>query len=351
MTVLTLTYAFTGSVLAPMLASLMGGDDEYWKLSDWDRQNNLCVFTGNGFIKIPLPHELRVFHGFGDNMAQAIMGKKDGGDAFLDALSNFTDLIPVDPAGAATATWSDYKGKGFGKSVGTFGAVMSPDMIKPFTQLAANRNFMGGQIYKENQKPYRPGWTKVRTNKKGEAYVPDWIVDFANATDNFTGGDGVEAGLISLNPDVIQHFAKGYTGGLYTLFSSAVDMAYKVSSGKNIEIRDTPIKQFFTAVSDTEKMNQGLNSKYYNITKEVETNLSKINDYKKEVGKGNLSVLEFNNKLQDLNYEKAKSLDKKIKAIDRLNKRLPKLDGDEQKRVEDDIFRLKEEVIEMSGGR
>jgi len=351
MTALILTHAFTGAVLCPMIAAIAGGEDgekEYWNLSDYDRQNYLCIYAGKGFIKIPLAQELRVFHGLGDNMAQAVLGKKDGGTAFLDALSNFADLIPTDPAGAATATFSSYKNVGLGQAAKIAIATLSPDFIKPITQLAANRNFMGGQIYKENQKAYRPGYMKVRTNKKGEAYVPLWLVDFAKATDNFTGGDGVEGGLISLNPDMVQHFVKGYAGGIYDLFSNGIEAAYKASKGENIEIRDTPIKRFYTSADDTEKMNQGMNAKYYDIAKEVDTNLSKAKDYENAVDNGTMDPLTFSDKLQKLNYEKSLIINEYVKDIKDIEKQLPELDEEGQNEAENDIIGLKQQVIELN---
>ena len=42
-------YTLSG-FLMPLLSALIGGDDgaeEYMKLSDWERQNNLCIYTGN----------------------------------------------------------------------------------------------------------------------------------------------------------------------------------------------------------------------------------------------------------------------------------------------------------------
>ena len=65
--------------LSPIIAGMIGGDDEeddFMKMSDWDRQNNWCIPVGDGYIKIP-PHEMRVFHRLGDNIYQASTGRKD----------------------------------------------------------------------------------------------------------------------------------------------------------------------------------------------------------------------------------------------------------------------------------
>ena len=71
------------------------------KLSEWDRQNNFCIYTGSGFIKIPIPHELRVFHRVGDIAYQAIYGYTPVDQALIKSVTAFSDLIPIDPMGAA----------------------------------------------------------------------------------------------------------------------------------------------------------------------------------------------------------------------------------------------------------
>ena len=97
-------------VIQPLLLALLGDDDDlekYMKLSDWERQNNICIPTGSGFVKIPLPHELRVFHGLGDNIFQAIYGYKEPQQAIADSMMAFADLLPISPSGAIDASWSE----------------------------------------------------------------------------------------------------------------------------------------------------------------------------------------------------------------------------------------------------
>jgi hypothetical protein len=345
-TVLVMHYAASGAFLAPLLAALFGGWDEYWKLSDWERQNNFCVYVpGKGFVKIPLPQELRVFHALGDNAAQATLGMKRVDDALFDALSNFADLIPTDPAGSVTESWKDIRTKDLGTGISTFVSLMAPDFIKPVMQIVANRNFMGGKIYKENQKSYKPGYMKIRTNRDGEAYAPSWLVDFARFTDDLTGGNGVEKGKVSLHPDLVEHFVKGYTGGLYTLLSSSVDVAYKASKGENIEIRDTPIKRFFASVSDIEKMNPGFHSNYNAISREVETVMSKTRDYMKASATN--KDIDINEQLKRLDYRKYAEMNEYIKVINQLQSVLPELDEDRREGVENRINELKSRVIEL----
>lgn len=333
------SYAMSG-FLMPILTSLIGGDDgldDYLKLSDWERQNNLCIYTGNGFIKIPLPHELRVFHKMGDEIYQSTFGKKDATQSLLETVLGFSDLIPSNPMGAIQGSWAD----------------IMPDATKPFFQLAANRNFTGSRITNEWADTNKPGYLRVRTNKKGEPFVPAFLVKLAEALDNTTGGDGVEKGIISLNPDVINHLMRGYFGGLYNMGMQSLDLSSKTydwsKSGEfNLKVRETPLKTFYTSESDLQTSSSGLNSKYFNIVDDTQEAIRKIKGYKEQVKNGKLSVVEFSKKIENMDVPKTNDLYGRIKQIKKYESALKDLDGKDQKDLEKIISDRKKEVIEVS---
>lgn len=333
------SYAMSG-FLMPILTLLIGGDDgldDYLKLSDWERQNNLCIYTGNGFIKIPLPHELRVFHKMGDEIYQSTFGKKDVTQSLLETVLGFSDLIPSNPMGAIQGSWAD----------------IMPDATKPFFQLAANRNFTGSRITNEWADTNKPGYLRVRTNKKGEPFAPAFLVKLAEALDNTTGGDGVEKGIISLNPDVINHLMRGYFGGLYNMGMQSLDLSSKTydwsKSGEfNLKVRETPLKTFYTSESDLQTSSSGLNSKYFNIVDDTQEAIRKIKGYKEQVKNGKLSVVEFSKKIENMDVPKTNDLYGRIKQIKKYESALKDLDGKDQKDLEKIISDRKKEVIEVN---
>ncbi|NDW19419.1 hypothetical protein D0T53_10935 [Dysgonomonas sp. 216] len=333
------SYAMSG-FLMPMLTALIGGDDgldDYMKLSDWERQNNLCIYTGNGFIKIPLPHELRVFHKMGDEIYQSIFGKKDITQSLLDTALGFSDLIPANPMGAVDGSWAD----------------IMPDATKPFFQLAANRNFTGSRITNEWTDPNKPGYLRVRTNKKSEPFAPAFLVKLAEILDNATGGDGVEKGLISFNPDVVNHLMRGYFGGLYNMGMQGLDAASKTydwtKTGElKLKVRETPLKTFYTSESDLQTSGSGLNTKYFKVVDDTQEAIRKVKGYKDQVGEGKLSVTDFYKKIENLNVPKANELYGRIKKIKKYESALKELDGQDQKDLEKIISDLKKEVIEVN---
>lgn len=333
------SYAMSG-FLMPILTSLIGGDDgldDYLKLSDWERQNNFCIYTGNGFIKIPLPHELRVFHKMGDEIYQSTFGKKDVTQSLLETVLGFSDLVPSNPMGAIQGSWAD----------------IMPDATKPFFQLAANRNFTGSRITNEWADPNKPGYLRVRTNKKGEPFAPAFLVKLAETLDNTTGGDGVEKGIISLNPDVINHLMRGYFGGLYNMGMQSLDLSSKTydwsKSGEfNLKVRETPLKTFYTSESDLQTSSSGLNSKYFKIVDDTQEAIRKIKGYKEQVKNGKLSVVEFSKKIENMDVPKTNDLYGRIKQIKKYESALKDLDGKDQKDLEKIISDRKKEVIEVN---
>lgn len=333
-------YTLSGALIAPALAMLLGGDDgleDYYSLGEWERQNNLCLYTGKGFIKIPLPHELRVFHRAGDNILHALTGRKDITETMIDIPLGFSDLIPIDPMGAVEASWAE----------------ITPDFTKPFTQLAANRNFMGGRIYNEWVDPNTPGYLQARTNKKGNPFAPDILVNATKTLDNLTGGDGVEQGFISLNPDLVQHFARGYFGGLYSTAMQSINFTSKLAGfndSGDITIRDTPLKTFFTSNEDLHVSSSSMNKKYYNIKDEVKEIRRKIKGYENQANKGDISVEDFAKKISSLSsdIEKLQRVYPLMQEIDKYEKALKELDGEDQRKIERHISDWKKQVIEIN---
>jgi hypothetical protein len=259
-------------------------------------------------------------------------------------------------------------------------SMLAPDIVKPAVQLAVNRDFKEMPVINRWAKNTSPGYKRIRINKKGEAYAPQFLVDFARLSDNVTGGDGIKKGLVSFNPDEVQHITEGYFGGLYTTISQTVDMIYKgVLPEKEVKVRDTPLRRFYVPVDDIAPIGQGMNSKYRHIRNKVNKDKDLMKGYSDEAGrvakeidrlrsdveKGKLDIVEFARKQTELNNrinkyeeefnrmgtEKHYELKAYIDEIEKREERLIELEGQQQKDREIEIAGLKREVIEMSDGK
>jgi hypothetical protein len=326
------SYAFTG-ILPYILAALTGDDDgleEYMKLSDFERQNFLCIYTGSGFVKIPLPMGLRSFHGLGDNIGRAMLGYITAEEAIKSSLLGFTDFIPANPTGAVKGSWAD----------------LTPDAMKPFTQILANKDFTGKPVYNEWENENKTGFENARRNKKGEPFAPEWLMKLSE----MTSSDGVKPGWFDFNPDRANHIMRGYLGGLYTIASQSIDIASKsydfTQTGEfNLKVRETPLRAFYTSQADLIERNSKLNSSYYEILKEVQKVSEWEKGYREQVGKGELPVLDYYKKIEELNYTEYNKMNQYIKLIKKYEDYLPEATEEEAKQIEDIVSLYKEEMI------
>ncbi|GAB6121094.1 MuF-C-terminal domain-containing protein [Dysgonomonas termitidis] len=324
------------SYLASLLAYAIGGDDgleEYYNLSDWDRQNHLCIYTGSGFIKYSLPHELRVFTRMGDNFMMACEGRQDALTAAGNSILGLVDLFPVNPLGSDVGNIEDIGAKSLVK--------LTPDRIRPFFELAINQDFAGNRIYNQYANENAPGHKQALTNKKGEYKTPEWMVDLSKAINDITGGDNVEQGHIDYNPDKVYHVFNAYLGGQFTFASRLADTADRAADPeKEVKVRNTPLRSFYISEADIEENNSYLNNKYYNISKKIEAADYKYKQYEKEYPDSFDGIIKDKPEIEEYSY-----LKDYVNDIKNEEKLLKELKGPELKEQEQYIKELKEELI------
>ncbi len=308
-------------IIAPLLVSILGGDEAetaYNNLSDWDRHNNWCIWTGDGFVKWALPQELRVFHALGDNIYRHGQGKVTNTELAVNTMVGLTDLLPLNPMGAMATEDKEWK---------MLANTATPDLMKPWVQLALNVTYTGGNVYNQFANNADPGFVQASKNKKGEPFAPAILVWAAQETDKLSGGDGVMPGKTSPNPDIINHLLRGYMGGLYTIFIKSVDSGEKLVDGKELKVRDTPLSTLYTSKDDITENNAAMRKEYNDIKAAVKDEKHYISKYKekaKDVYRetGDLSkTAEYIHKMTALST-------KKYMAIKTLTNGITKLEGE-----------------------
>ena len=325
------TIAFYSGIgyLMPMLIKLIGGDDaeeEYWNLTDWERQNNFCFYTGDGFGKIPLPQEFRVFHKIGDLTFQLMSGKTDVAEATMESIKAVADLIPVSPLGTIA-----------GGEVKNIGDVMRVVMIDAFAspmEVATNTTFMGTRVYDgyKQQNKNIPGYQRARLNRVGEPRAPKPVYGFAKWLDYMTGGDGVKRGVVSMNPDIANHLIRGYFGGIYNLLA---------------EGEKSFSKRFYTPMKDLEERSSNYVRGYYDKVKESDEILRQAKAYKEQVRRGEIGVADFAKKVSEedvMNARRVRSYKNKINKLEREIKS-GELDDEHLQRMKHFSDSLKQEVV------
>lgn len=228
-------------VLNLALSELWGdSEDEYSKLSKWDRQNNVCLLAPHGFVKIPIPQELRLWYKIGDEIMDVANGGRPE-TAALNMVLAATDLLPTFVENPIPL--DDLDRADLGK-VAVKNIVSNIAPISPIVETMFNLSFTNNRIYDDNKygsqkKEVMPEWTKALTWRDGTTKTPDYIVWFAKGLNALTGGDDIKQGAIDINPDKINHIARGYLGGIYDVIGTVMEVASNaISEDDDVEVSD-----------------------------------------------------------------------------------------------------------------
>ena len=321
-------------MLNAFLTGLCGGgdDDKYWDNMDWVRRNNIVLrlpFLEKTFISIPLPQELRPFYGMGEIAASILFGKETFSSGQQKAVEGFTGLLPI-----------DFTGNG-----GNLPITLTPTVLQPVAQYMFNTDYFGRKVYNDNEKKkFAPGWTKAFSS------TPPVLIEATKFLNSLTGGNDVDRGAVSLNPDVINHFVKGYFGGPATFVTQMSSLLYKGFSGnaKEIRWRDVPVASRFVQQLDERSVRSSAQGSYKDFKEETEETEYRLSNYKKQVKMGKM---EYAKMITDLikspEYQRYKIAKAYKKPMDLLQETLNHIDNTtDKKEVEKALTGLRHYMME-----
>ena len=321
-------------MLNAFLTGLCGGgdDDKYWDNMDWVRRNNIVLrlpFLEKTFISIPLPQELRPFYGMGEIAASILFGKETFSSGLQKAVEGFTGLLPI-----------DFTGNG-----GNLPITLTPTVLQPVAQYMFNTDYFGRKVYNDNEKKkFAPGWTKAFSS------TPPVLIEATKFLNSLTGGNDVDRGAVSLNPDVINHFVKGYFGGPATFVTQMSSLLYKGFSGnaKEIRWRDVPVASRFVQQLDERSVRSSTQGSYKDFKEETEETEYRLSNYKKQVKMGKM---EYAKMITDLikspEYQRYKIAKAYKKPMDLLQETLNHIDNTtDKKEVEKALTGLRHYMME-----
>ena len=321
-------------MLNAFLTALCGGgdDDKYWDNMDWVRRNNIVLripFLEKTFISIPLPQELRPFYGMGEIAASILFGKETFSSGLQKAVEGFTGLLPI-----------DFTGNG-----GNLSITLTPTVLQPVAQYMFNTDYFGRKIYNDNEnKEFAPGWTKAFSS------TPPVLIEATKFLNSLTGGNDVDRGGVNLNPDVINHFVKGYFGGPATFVTQMSSLLYKGFSGdaKEIRWRDVPVASRFVQQLDERSVRSSAQGSYKDFKEETEETEYRLSNYKKQVKMGKM---EYAKMITDLikspEYQRYKIAKAYKKPMDLLQETLSHIDNTtDKKEVEKALTGLRHYMME-----
>ena len=336
-TTMALTLYSSAGFIVPMLnlaiQAMFGGDDDdengYWDLPEWVRRNNIVLYvpwSDNGYITIPLPHEMRPFYGMGEIAFACLMNKENVEDGLKKAAAGFSALLPIDLTGNG----------------GNIAVNMTPTIVQPIAQIVANTDYFGKPIYKRHEWNERdPEWTKAY---KGTA---PWLVDATRWLNEATGGDNVKSGLIDLNPALIEHIFESYLGGVGKTINKSQKTLEMLWNEDLREWRNVPVVSSFYQTAEERTAGSQINREYNNAVDEMEDTQHLFRGYNREVKMGNIEYAEKINELINSevfkHYQLVYNYDK---AIDEARQALKLIkDPTQRDAVETTIMNLKVEML------
>jgi len=215
-------FALAGMLMPQLNQYLFEEDDDktgkepenpYAELPEYVRRNNLCIYNDKGsFITIALPIELRAMYGIGDMAASYInhpelRSTKNMGE---DIVTQLSQVAPLDF---------------FGEGAGPMWA-MVPSGIRPFAEAAANKNWLGQPIERDEERwnKNKPRWTRAFKNV-GDAYVG--ASKRLNAATNPYHDENIKGwadGAIT-DPALVEHIVNGYFGGVGSTVNRVAQLA------------------------------------------------------------------------------------------------------------------------------
>lgn len=321
-----------------LAASMAGGDeDEYDKLSDYTKERNMVIKSGDGFVKIPVPYGYGFFWNFGRIMADA--QRKDEWDKtpWRLAASAVEELTPF---GSVIGEGDDQDSKQLLYALPTIFQMTGAPIV--------NLSGMGSPIMPES--PFdksQPDREKMWRGSKGTVY-------------DVTAG-WLDAMGMDVSPETLKHYTRSLTGGAGTFTASVAGMGMLAAEGvgvKDFEVKEIPFyRKGYTelTVSDTrrayyEAVNEARSASEEYSRARRDRDLSKMSNIRAEK-KELLALNKRANKLAKMISHKRDRQDAikndKKKSVKEQRLKLKELEREEERRYDKylDVFKLK--TVEM----
>lgn len=313
-TVLCLGHVALGGVvpiLNQMLFELLGGDeeDEYYNQSEYQRRTNLLIYTGHGYIKIPLAPIFRELYALGDVFYGVIQKKIKMEDGAKDVVGLVRSMFSIEGQSAIDDDWSLVR-------------FILPEQLSVVADISDNVNFMGMPIYKDSDYlRFDPEYQKVYKN----AWSP--LVATSAKLNELLGGDEDSAPRNAndkwLNPAIWQHVISSIGGGPLKTIGDILDISDRAISGEDLSISNIPVAKRFFMKPDERTLINAVNREYYDIKEDmawVEDRVRKFNRKEYSGYAGYAEKLDFMYHSPD--YLKYAIFEEGNKEIEKLDKKI-----------------------------
>ncbi|WP_418648518.1 LPD38 domain-containing protein [Thauera butanivorans] len=249
--------ALTGAIVAAgyTMAALNGGgpEDEYEKLPEFQKERFMPIWTGDGWVKIPIPYGYGFFATMGRQLAALEKGE-DPAKVSLRLASSFVEEFSV--WGAAADPEGDEKNVTF----------LLPTIPQIVMAPIINKTGLGAPVYPES--PFdqsKPDNLKMWRTTQGAVFH-----DAAKGLNALTGGDAVQKGWLDISPETLRYLWTTATGGTGRFFTDTAALAKNLAveglEARDIESREVPIVRKFVGPANDIR---GARARFWEAAEEV----------------------------------------------------------------------------------
>ncbi len=201
-------------------AALGGGDEDDWKkINEYNKERNVLIKSGDGYVKIPLPYGHAFFYNLGRHIAEAQRTGEWGVVPWHLATSAISEFTPLND----TIAGSDTQFESEQVFMGVF-----PTAAKIIAQPIFNENLLtGAEVMPDSEfDKSQPDREKMWRGTKGTMYdkVAGWL----------------EAAGFDVSPETLKYLTRTFTGGTGALVDTAISSAMLKKEGATLDAAEIP---------------------------------------------------------------------------------------------------------------
>ena len=335
------TIIATSVTMAMLWASVGAGDDDddndWYKLSEWNRYNYLNVWTGNGYAHWSLPQEFRPVWALGQIVFDWQRGMVSKERAINSMMTQLNNLSPM----AFFSGGMDSKDSYWKTAIRAWTPTIAADFADAYVW---NENFLGQKI--TNQEDYNIDSPEFQRAGKN---TPQWAVSLSKLWNNVTGGAENRKSYWdspALNPSALYYLTQQQLGGLGTMVTK-LSKAYEQLEDPNgaLEAKNIPfVSKVWVSTEDKQSKNRVTDDKFWMIYNDWKLIDSEMKHNKSDVEKGKMSLTDLAERMNELqqngDHKRWARLRGYMKGYDELRK--ARNNGAD---VEEAMDRLKKDVV------
>ncbi len=228
--------------LLDALNRAMSDDDEetgrnrYDMIPEFEKSKNWIFMNPmrpGEYVKVPLPLGPHVFHNAGRFISDAVFRKNPRNASEYGWSMASTVLDAFSPLGTTPSV----------------GQLIAPSILDPVVQLAENKSFTGGPVYRSDDMGFGKTDPKPAYTRHFES-TPDIWKAASRGLNDLSGGDKDKPGKLNVEPDILKHVFYAMTGGPGRMLDQTTDAVQGQARGEKPSVNRVPFVSRFYGEND-----------------------------------------------------------------------------------------------------